>query len=195
MRSKNGMSIRLFNPGLASSTIIRFDLPTLQQTLSASRSSQLINSLHSILRPFLLRRLKVDVEASLPPKKEYVLYAPLSESQRGVYDAIVSGQLRALLVKQAGERAGTLQDGAKEESEEDEPLAKAGLKDSRREGLRNGRRRDYARDEEEDDEVYFKRLESGEPQARERRQKKEQTIEEIGREWQYKSTCECFLRA
>src|SRR5258707_4975312 len=32
-----------------------------------------------------------------PPKKEYVLYAPLSARQREVYDAVVKGSLRGLL--------------------------------------------------------------------------------------------------
>lgn len=40
----------------------------------------------------------MDVEKTLPPKKEYVLYAPLSERQREVYDAIVKGGLRGMLV-------------------------------------------------------------------------------------------------
>ena len=31
-----------------------------------------------ILTPFLLRRLKTDVEFSLPPKKEILVYAPLT---------------------------------------------------------------------------------------------------------------------
>ena len=63
----------------------------------------IIHKLHDILRPFLLRRLKVDVERTLPPKKEYVLYAPLSARQHEVYDAVVRGSLHGLL---AGERPG-----------------------------------------------------------------------------------------
>eukprot|EP00964_Phaeocystis_antarctica_P094253 scaffold60998_cov30-Phaeocystis_antarctica.AAC.1 len=34
---------------------------------------QVLNQLHKILRPFLLRRLKADVEKSLPPKREIKL--------------------------------------------------------------------------------------------------------------------------
>lgn len=34
-----------------------------------------------ILTPFLLRRLKTDVEFSLPPKKEILVYAPLTRFQ------------------------------------------------------------------------------------------------------------------
>ncbi|KAE8988474.1 SWI/SNF-related matrix-associated actin-dependent regulator of chromatin subfamily A member 5 [Phytophthora fragariae] len=44
-----------------------------------------IKKLHTILRPFLLRRLKADVEHSLPPKIETKLYVGLSEMQREWY--------------------------------------------------------------------------------------------------------------
>jgi ATP-dependent DNA helicase len=50
------------------------------------------------LKPFLLRRLKADVEGLLPPKKEYVLYAPLSVGQRDLYDNILNGSLRNFLL-------------------------------------------------------------------------------------------------
>ncbi|KAF8590398.1 hypothetical protein K439DRAFT_1330028, partial [Ramaria rubella] len=75
-----------------------FNLPTLQSTLPNEQSKHVISKLHGILKPFLLRRLKADVEHSLPPKKEYVLYAPLSERQRGVYDAVLTGVLRSYLI-------------------------------------------------------------------------------------------------
>ncbi|DAZ93264.1 TPA: hypothetical protein N0F65_003669, partial [Lagenidium giganteum] len=44
-----------------------------------------IKKLHTVLRPFLLRRLKTDVEHSLPPKTETKLYVGLSEMQREWY--------------------------------------------------------------------------------------------------------------
>ena len=44
--------------------------------------SKLVNRLHSVLRPFLLRRLKSDVEKKLPPKKEIKIYVGLSKMQR-----------------------------------------------------------------------------------------------------------------
>lgn len=40
-----------------------------------------------ILTPFLLRRLKTDVELSLPPKKEVLVYAPLTLKQQTFYKA------------------------------------------------------------------------------------------------------------
>ncbi|KAG2070844.1 hypothetical protein BDR04DRAFT_1231463 [Suillus decipiens] len=82
-----------------------FNLGTMQSRLSEGQSSQLIGTLHGILKPFLLRRLKADVEGLLPPKKEYVLYAPLSVSQRNLYDNILDGSLRNFLLGVSKEAA------------------------------------------------------------------------------------------
>ena len=46
--------------------------------------AQLITTLHKILKPFLMRRLKKDV-TTLPPKREVVLYTQLSEIQKHLY--------------------------------------------------------------------------------------------------------------
>ncbi|KAJ1979830.1 putative ATPase, partial [Dimargaris verticillata] len=54
----------------------------------------LVSKLHHILRPFLLRRLKTDVERELPKKREYVIYAPLTHYQRSYYDQALKGNLR-----------------------------------------------------------------------------------------------------
>jgi len=44
-----------------------------------------IKKLHTILRPFMLRRVKKDVAKSLPPKKETKLYIGLTEMQQKWY--------------------------------------------------------------------------------------------------------------
>lgn len=44
--------------------------------------TKLVERLHGVLRPFLLRRLKSDVEKKLPPKKEIKIYVGLSKMQR-----------------------------------------------------------------------------------------------------------------
>ena len=44
-----------------------------------------MTKLHEILRPFLLRRLKRDVLIDMPPKKEVVIYTPMSKLQRDYY--------------------------------------------------------------------------------------------------------------
>ena len=71
-----------------------------------------VTSLHAILKPFLLRRLKVDVEKSLPPKKEYLLYAPLTAIQKEGYQAIVQRRMREYLVnKKLGDDEDSDRDG------------------------------------------------------------------------------------
>ncbi|KAB5522783.1 hypothetical protein PHYPO_G00163400 [Pangasianodon hypophthalmus] len=52
---------------------------------------KLVERLHAVLRPFLLRRIKREVEKSLPPKKEVKIYLGLSKMQRewGVYTRIL----------------------------------------------------------------------------------------------------------
>ncbi|RPD67724.1 hypothetical protein L226DRAFT_496368 [Lentinus tigrinus ALCF2SS1-7] len=92
-----------------------FDESRLQSKLTSERQQKLIQSLHDILRPFLLRRMKADVEMQLPPKKEYVLYTPLSERQRELYEVVVQGDsaLRQYLIKELREEAERMHGGAK----------------------------------------------------------------------------------
>ncbi|KAK0557467.1 putative ATPase [Tilletia horrida] len=67
--------------------------------LSKEQSGSIITQLHAILKPFLLRRLKADVETDLPPKKEYLLYAPLTAEQKEFYDALLSRDIRRWLME------------------------------------------------------------------------------------------------
>jgi ATP-dependent DNA helicase len=53
-----------------------------------SISEQLVQKLHNILQPFLLRRLKHDVELSLPKKREYILYCPFMPAQKAFYNLL-----------------------------------------------------------------------------------------------------------
>jgi SWI/SNF-related matrix-associated actin-dependent regulator of chromatin subfamily A member 5 len=50
---------------------------------------RIINQLHKILRPFMLRRLKLDVEKSLPPKSETILFTGMSSTQKNLYRQIL----------------------------------------------------------------------------------------------------------
>ena len=58
-------------------------------TSSCLESDQLIQRLHAILKPFLLRRLKNEVEKRLKPKKELKVYVGLSKMQREWYTKIL----------------------------------------------------------------------------------------------------------
>ncbi|TFK21697.1 SNF2 family DNA-dependent ATPase [Coprinopsis marcescibilis] len=136
-----------------------FSLPTLQQSLPQAQSNHIISSLHAILKPFLLRRLKVDVEMNLPPKKEYVLYAPLSVRQREAYDKVLDGNIRDWLISggTAGNDVASASPLAPEpqaDEADDEPVSK------RRGSRRAKGTKSYAVDG--DDDEYFEMLERGE---------------------------------
>jgi hypothetical protein len=49
-----------------------------------------------VLRPFLLRRVKSDVERGLPPKKETILKIGMSQMQRKWYAALLQKDIEAL---------------------------------------------------------------------------------------------------
>eukprot|EP00400_MALV-I_sp_L67-5_P000198 gene198-425_t len=49
----------------------------------------LVDRLHAVLRPFMLRRLKKDVEKQMPMKYEHVMRAPLSKRQRALYNEFI----------------------------------------------------------------------------------------------------------
>jgi ATP-dependent DNA helicase len=68
------------------------------------RKHNLVSTMHAILKPFLLRRVKTDVESSLPRKREYILYAPLTTEQKELYREILSGTSRDYLEGKAVER-------------------------------------------------------------------------------------------
>ncbi|KFG87988.1 helicase SWR1 [Metarhizium anisopliae] len=50
----------------------------------------IISKLHKVLRPYLLRRLKADVEKQMPAKYEHVEFCRLSKRQRELYDGFLS---------------------------------------------------------------------------------------------------------
>lgn len=55
-----------------------------------------------VLRPFLLRRLKSDVEKGLPPKKETILKVGMSQMQKQYYRALLQKDLE--VINAGGER-------------------------------------------------------------------------------------------
>lgn len=61
-------------------------------------NNDLITRLHSIMRPFLLRRLKKDVEKQLPGKFEHIVMCKLSRRQQFLYEEFMSrSSTRSLL--------------------------------------------------------------------------------------------------
>ncbi|WCJ38863.1 chromatin remodeling 1 [Euphorbia peplus] len=63
------------------------------------RRAQVVAKLHAILRPFLLRRMKADVEQLLPRKKEIILYATMTDYQKKFQDHLVNRTLENHLIE------------------------------------------------------------------------------------------------
>jgi SWI/SNF-related matrix-associated actin-dependent regulator of chromatin subfamily A member 5 len=59
-------------------------------------SDTVVQQLHKVLRPFLLRRVKADVEKSLLPKKEVNLYVGMSDMQVQWYKKILEKDIDAV---------------------------------------------------------------------------------------------------
>ena len=154
-------------------TCVRFNLSTTQTELSSQRSAEIVNTLQAIIKPFLLRRLKSEVERdSIPPKKEYLIYAPLTEMQREIYDAIVDGGLRSYLM------------GGKKEKQQKAVEVDDGPMRLRSSKYKNGKTKQTVFDVlDGDDDEYFRLLESGQLDEKTKR-KKEEDLAELGRKYQ-----------
>ncbi|XP_053291808.1 lymphoid-specific helicase isoform X2 [Pleuronectes platessa] len=77
-----------------------FDINTLgeaESVVKAEREQNILSMLHQILTPFLLRRLKSDVTLDVPPKKEIIVYAPLTAKQETFYTAVVNKSIAKIL--------------------------------------------------------------------------------------------------
>ncbi|CAK3980235.1 Lymphoid-specific helicase [Lecanosticta acicola] len=150
-----------------------------EQILSEDRKKNLVASLHAILKPFLLRRVKADVETSLPKKREYVLYAPLTQTQRELYQEILEGNSRAYLENRVVEtlsRSATpasIRSTSKKRKAADEATTpNKSAKSSRAStpattgstGARSRKAKKNQKYEEVSDTKYFKQLEEPEPE-------------------------------
>uniref|UniRef100_A0A8C4E473 Proliferation-associated SNF2-like protein n=1 Tax=Dicentrarchus labrax TaxID=13489 RepID=A0A8C4E473_DICLA len=77
-----------------------FDIDTLgeaENVVASEREQNILSMLHQILTPFLLRRLKSDVTLEVPPKKEIIVYAPLTAKQESFYTAVVNKTIGKML--------------------------------------------------------------------------------------------------
>jgi SWI/SNF-related matrix-associated actin-dependent regulator of chromatin subfamily A member 5 len=75
---------------------------------AAESQKEVVEKLHKILRPFLLRRLKSEVEKALPPKKEIKLYVGMSQMQKEWYQKILLKDIEAINGMSLGKRDGKL---------------------------------------------------------------------------------------
>lgn len=79
--------------------------------LANEMEEQTIAKLHQILTPFLLRRLKADVELQIPPKREILVYAPMTQKQIDYYKAAVENSILKLCEETKEEEDRSSHDG------------------------------------------------------------------------------------
>lgn len=78
-----------------------FDVKELEQEgaekfLKQEEEKHVLSSLREILKPFMLRRIKTEVQLDIPPRKELIVYAPLTELQHELYKAVLNYDLATL---------------------------------------------------------------------------------------------------
>jgi len=66
-----------------------FSNPLNEMIEQGQTNDLLIKRLHKVLRPFVLRRLKHDVEKQIPKKHEHIIMCHLSKRQRQLYDDFI----------------------------------------------------------------------------------------------------------
>lgn len=65
--------------------------------LKQEEEKNVIASLREILKPFMLRRVKAEVNLQIPPKKEIIVYAPISQLQRDLYRAVLNRDIQKII--------------------------------------------------------------------------------------------------
>ncbi|MCL7025219.1 hypothetical protein MKW94_020526 [Papaver nudicaule] len=75
-----------------------------KEELEERRRAQVVSKLHAILRPFLLRRLKSDVELMLPRKKEIILYATMTDHQKKLQEHLINKTFETHMAEENGEQ-------------------------------------------------------------------------------------------
>lgn len=78
--------------------------------LNPEEQMLIIRRLHKVMRPFLLRRLKKEVESQLPDKVEYIIKCEMSALQRVLYKHM---QSKGVLLTDGSERGGKGKGGSK----------------------------------------------------------------------------------
>ena len=125
-----------------------------ENQISTDNRVSIVSNLHNILRPFLLRRLKVDVEKDLPPKKEYMIYCNMSPLQKQYYNAALSGTLVPFVESQIRNNMDV--NFVETSSRSTTPI---NLKKRNRKSRFNGNIKEAADDDEVSDDEFLKSLE------------------------------------
>ncbi|KAJ1553278.1 hypothetical protein HK096_008532 [Nowakowskiella sp. JEL0078] len=122
----------------------------------------IITNLHTILKPFLLRRLKTEVAKELPMKKEYIIYAPLTIRQKELYTAALKGVdgLREEIISQNNKYFKNVTNEVNEEVESEDEETEGNVNKRKSKKRKSTLKASVNYDDSEDDDTYFDRLEN-----------------------------------
>ena len=87
----------------------RFDELFNLQSSDRDKTQMLVEQLHRLLRPFMIRRLKADVEKDLPRKTETILFTSLAPANGTSTSSVCSGRSRRCKGPLRRKRAGPAQ--------------------------------------------------------------------------------------
>ncbi|XP_044733899.1 lymphoid-specific helicase-like isoform X2 [Chrysoperla carnea] len=76
------------------------DFKNVDVTVENDKITNIISTIHGVLNPFMLRRLKKDVLKDIVPKKELIVYCPLSDLQRTLIKYVIERNLNLLTGKE-----------------------------------------------------------------------------------------------
>lgn len=71
-----------------------------EKLLEVEKKKKVLSTMHKILSPFMLRRVKTEVKLNLPPKKELIVYAPMTPIQLDLYKAVLDYNMNVLAAKE-----------------------------------------------------------------------------------------------
>ncbi|KAG5861954.1 hypothetical protein JTB14_015228 [Gonioctena quinquepunctata] len=72
------------------------DVQDENKLIEQEEKNNIISTLHRVLKPFMLRRLKKDVLTDIVPKKEVNVFCPLSKLQKDLYSYVLERNLAQL---------------------------------------------------------------------------------------------------
>ncbi|KAF4046688.1 Helicase conserved C-terminal domain [Phytophthora infestans] len=91
-----------FTPDAVATAAATGESVAAQDVLQGEKKVEVIGKLHEILRPFLLRRLKVDVVEEMVSKTEIFVYCSMTPMQREYYQMIRDGTLAKAMEEKYG---------------------------------------------------------------------------------------------
>ena len=84
-----------------------------EEVIDRERERPIIEMIQKIIRPFIMRRMKSDVSLNLPPKKEILVYCPLTRIQKNFYRALLERTIVSMIDKEYGiEEVGKTEEGS-----------------------------------------------------------------------------------